>query len=300
MDDFALGIILGILGAAFFAIQNVIVKWLGEDVRPVAANSIRVWISLPIVIFIALNPFRQANFEIAIETYVVLALSVFFAAGFGDVVYFQSQDRIGVSTAFAIANTYPIVTYFFAILFLSDVFIPIRFLGVILAITGIILISREQDIQYPDEPENQNRGIDRIGYLMAGSTAVMFALATIMVDIGVTGVDPLDANVIRLAFGSVMLMPTFYWSRRKGMRMPSRRGIRIMAIAGILGMAIASTFWVASVKYIGATLSAVIGSISPLFALPMSVRYLNEIVNWKVGLGTIATIIGIWITLIAG
>ena len=300
MDDFTLGIILGILGAAFFAIQNVIVKWLGEDVRPVAANSIRVWISLPIVLFIAVNPFRQASFAIPIGTYVVLALSVFFAAGFGDVVYFQSQDRIGVSTAFAVANTYPIVTYFFAIFFLSDVFIPIRFLGVILAITGIILISREQDIQYPDEPDNQNRGVDRIGYLMAGSTAVMFALATIMVDIGVTGVDPLDANVIRLAFGSLMLMPTFYLSRRKGMRMPSRRGIRIMAIAGILGMAIASTFWVASVKYIGATLSAVIGSISPLFALPMSIRYLNETVNWKVGLGTIVTIIGIWITLIAG
>ena len=237
-----------------------------------------------------------------IETLLALALSVFFAAGFGDVVYYQSQDRIGVSTAFAIANTYPIVTYFFAILFLGDIFIPVRFMGVILAITGIMLISREQDIQYPDEPEaeNQSRGIDRIGYLMAGSTAVMFALATIMVDIGTSGVDPLDANLIRLTFGSLMLMPTFYWSRRKGMRMPSRRGVKIVALASILGMALSSTYWVASVKYIGSTLSAVIGSTSPLFALPLSIKYLSETVNWKVGLGTVATIIGIWITLVAG
>jgi drug/metabolite transporter (DMT)-like permease len=300
LDEFTFGVILGILGASFFAIQNVIIKWIGEDVRPVAANSIRVWVAFPIVLFIAVNPFRQANLIMPMETLLALALSVFFAAGFGDVVYYQGQDRIGVSTAFAIANTYPIVTYFFAILFLSDMFIPVRFMGVILAITGIILISREQDIQYPDEPENQNRGIDKIGYLMAGSTAVMFAFATIMVDIGTTGVDPLDANLIRLTFGSLMLMPTFYWSRRKGMRMPSRRGIKIVAIASILGMALSSTFWVASVKYIGATLSAVIGSTSPLFALPLSVRYLDETVNWKVGLGTIATIIGIWITLIAG
>ncbi|MHA2142544.1 MAG: DMT family transporter [Candidatus Thorarchaeota archaeon] len=283
-----------------FAVQNVIIKWIGEDVRPVAANSIRVWISLPIVLFIAVNPFRQANLALPIETYVVLALSVFFAAGFGDVVFFQGQDRIGVSAAFAIANTYPIVTYLLAILFLGDLFIPVRFIGVVLAITGIILISREQDVQYPDEPEVETKGIDKLGYLMAASTAVMFALATIMVDIGTVSVDPLDANLIRLAFGSVMLMPTFYFSRRMGMRMPSRRGIKIVGGAAILGMALASTFWVASVKYIGATISAVIGSTSPLFALPFSMRYLDETVNWKVGIGTAATIIGIWITLIAG
>ncbi|MFW9911877.1 MAG: DMT family transporter [Candidatus Thorarchaeota archaeon] len=299
MDEFIFGIILGLLSALFFAVQNVIIKWIGEDVRPVAANSIRVWISLPIIFFIAVNPFRQANFALPMQTYVALALSVFFAAGFGDVVFFQSQDRIGVSSAFAIANTYPMVTYFLAILFLGDLFIPVRFIGVILAISGIILISREQNKQYPDEDEEQLKGLDKLGYFMAASAAVMFALATIMVDIGTTVVDPLDANVIRLACGSLMLVPTFYFSKRRGMRMPSRRGIKVVAGASVVGMALASTFWVASVKYVGATISAVLGSISPLFALPLSLRYLAETVNWKVGLGTVSTIIGIWITLVA-
>ena len=288
------------LGALFFAVQNVIIKWIGEDVRPVAANSIRVWISLPIVFFIAVNPFRQANLALPLQTYVILALSVFFAAGFGDVVFFQSQDRIGVSSAFAIANTYPIVTYILAILFLGDLFIPVRFIGVILAISGIILISREQNKQHPDEDEAQLKGLDKLGYFMAASAAVMFALATIMVDIGTVVVDPLDANVIRLACGSLMLAPTFYFSKQRGMRMPSRRGIKVVAGASVVGMALASTFWVASVKYVGATISAVLGSISPLFALPLSLRYLAETVNWKVGLGTVSTIIGIWITLVAG
>ncbi|MFW9846036.1 MAG: DMT family transporter [Candidatus Thorarchaeota archaeon] len=300
MDDFTFGIIIGILAALFFAIQNVVVKWVGEDVRPVAANSIRVWVSLPVILIITWNPFRQPNLALPLDTVIVLALSVFFAAGFGDVVFYESQDRIGVSTAFNISNTYPIVTYFFAILILGDIFIPIRFIGVLMAIAGIIMISREQNIQYPDEPETKSSGLDRLGYIMAISTAIMFAFATILVDIGVSGIDPLDANLVRVAFGSLMLMPNFYWARRKGMNLPSRRGIKIMAIAGIFGMAFASIFWVASVKYIGATLSAVIGSISPLFALPFSVKYLNERVNWKVGLGTLVTIFGIWVTLIAG
>ncbi|MFX1331900.1 MAG: DMT family transporter [Promethearchaeota archaeon] len=300
MDEFTFGVILGVLCALFFAVQNVVIKWIGEDVRPVAANSIRVWISLPIVFFIAVNPFRQSNLALPLETYIALVLSVFFAAGFADTVYYQSQDRIGVSSAFAITNTYPIVTYVLAILFLGDSWIPVRFLGVVLAISGIILISREQDVQYLDKPEVKTGGLDKIGYFMAAITAIMYALATIMVDIGTTGVDPLDANLIRLACGSLMLMPAFYFSRRRGMRMPSRHGIKVVAGAAILGMALASTFWVASVKFVGATISAVLGSTSPLFALPLSMRYLDETVNWKVGIGTLATIIGIWIALIAG
>ncbi len=299
MDDFTFGVILGILSSVFFAIQNVIVKWLGEDVRPVAANSIRLWVSLPIVLIIALNPFRQANLIMPLETILILGLSVVFAAGFGDVIYFLSQDRIGVSTAFAIANTYPIVTYFLAILFLGELFIPARFLGVILAIAGIVFISREQRDSSSEE-ETKPDNVDKIGYLLAGVTCVSFALATILVDVGVTGVDPLDANVVRLTLGSVMIAPAFYWSNSRGMPFPSRRGIKIMAIAGFFGMALASTFWVASVKYVGATLSAIIGSVAPLIALPFSVKLLNENVNWKIGIGTIATILGIWITLIAG
>jgi drug/metabolite transporter (DMT)-like permease len=299
VDDFTFGVILGILSSMFFAIQNVIVKWLGEDVRPVAANSIRLWVSLPIVFIIALNPFRQANLIMPLETILILGLSVVFAAGFGDVIYFLSQDRIGVSTAFAIANTYPIVTYFLAILFLGELFIPARFLGVVLAIAGIVFISREQRDSRSEE-ESKLDSVDKIGYLLAGVTCVSFALATVLVDVGVTGVDPLDANVIRLTLGSVMIAPAFYWSKSRGMPIPSRRGIKIMAIAGFFGMALASTFWVASVKYVGATLSAIIGSVAPLIALPFSVKLLNENVNWKVGIGTIATILGIWITLIAG
>ncbi|MFX1266137.1 MAG: DMT family transporter, partial [Promethearchaeota archaeon] len=141
MEDLVIGVSIGLLSAAFFAIQNVIIKWLGEDVRPVAANSIRMWVSFPLLIVFALNPFRQADFTMPLETMVVLALSVVFAAGLGDIVYYTSQDRIGVSPAFAIANTYPIATYFLVVLFLGEQFLVTRLIGLTLAICGIVVIS---------------------------------------------------------------------------------------------------------------------------------------------------------------
>ncbi|MFX0045558.1 MAG: DMT family transporter [Candidatus Hermodarchaeota archaeon] len=299
MEDLVIGVSIGLLSAAFFAIQNVIIKWLGEDVRPVAANSIRMWVSFPLLIVFAVNPFRQADFTMPLETMVVLALSVVFAAGLGDVVYYTSQDRIGVSTAFAIANTYPIATYFLVVLFLGEQFLVTRLIGLILAICGIVVISIQLQASSSEDENDGPRKTDTLGYALAVLTVLMYACATIMIDVGVTDVDPIDANVFRLAFGSVLLAPVFYGSWRIGMPLPSRRGMKIVGVAGIFGMALASTFYVASIKYIGATLGAIVGSTAPLFALPFTIRYLDEPINWKVGIGTFAAVLGVWITLVA-
>ncbi|MFX1602437.1 MAG: DMT family transporter [Promethearchaeota archaeon] len=299
MEDLVIGVSIGLLSAAFFAIQNVIIKWLGEDVRPVAANSIRMWVSFPLLIVFALNPFRQADFTMPLETMVVLALSVVFAAGLGDIVYYTSQDRIGVSPAFAIANTYPIATYFLVVLFLGEQFLVTRLIGLILAICGIVVISIQLQASSSEDENDGPRKTDTLGYALAVLTVLMYACATIMIDVGVTDVDPIDANVFRLAFGSVLLAPVFYGSWRIGMPLPSRRGMKIVGVAGIFGMALASTFYVASIKYIGATLGAIVGSTAPLFALPFTIRYLDEPINWKVGIGTFAAVLGVWITLVA-
>ncbi len=299
MEDLVIGVSVGLLSAAFFAVQNVIIKWLGEDVRPVAANSIRLWVSFPLLLIFALNPFRQADFTMPLETMIVLALSVVLAAGLGDVVYYTSQDRIGVSPAFAIANTYPIATYSLAVLFLGEHFLVTRLIGVVLAICGIVLISLQLQMSAPADESDGPKKTDTTGYALAILTVLMYACATIMIDVGVTDVDPIDANVFRLAFGSVLLAPVFYGSWRIGMPLPSRRGVKIVGVAGIFGMALASTFYVASIKYIGATLGAIVGSTAPLFALPFTMRYLDEPINWKVGVGTVAAVLGVWMTLVA-
>ncbi|UCH05282.1 MAG: DMT family transporter, partial [Candidatus Thorarchaeota archaeon] len=167
------------------------------------------------------------------------------------------------------------------------------------AICGIVVISVQLQTRSPEDEKDGPKNTDTVGYALAVLTVLMYACATILIDVGVTDVDPIDANVFRLAFGSVLLAPVFYGSWRIGMPLPSRRGMKIIGVAGIFGMALASTFYVASIKYIGATLGAIIGSTAPLFALPFTMRYLDEPIDWKVGIGTLATVLGVWITLVA-
>jgi len=299
MSELLIGIGAGLLSALFFAIQNVVVKWMGKEVKPVFANSVKMWVSLPVMLLLAFNPFRSANLNLPPQTIVFLALSVLFGAAFGDFIYFASQDRIGVSSAFAIANTYPIITYLLAIAFLGELFFVTRLFGAVLAVLGIAIITQEQSKETTDEDIPTHKARNYSGYALAVLTSIMYAIATIMIDSGVRNVDPIDANVIRLAFGSVFLVPLFYAYRRKGMNIPSKKNIRILTIVGVFGLAFASLLYVASIKNLGASLGAILGSTAPLFALPFSIWLLDEIVNWKVALGTLISIIGICLTIVA-
>jgi drug/metabolite transporter (DMT)-like permease len=47
------------------------------------------------------------------------------------------------------------------------------------------------------------------------------------------------------------------------------------------------------VKLIGAAVASVLGSLSPLFALPISVFFLKEHVSWKSLLGVLLTVSGV-------
>ena len=295
MSDLIIGTIIGLLSSAFFAIQNVLIGGEKEEVNALIANSIKMWISLPLMLFLVLFPWRIHEFLLPQSALLPLAISIVLGGAFGDAIYLSSQERIGVSRAFPIANTYPIITYMVALLILDEVLRITTVTGIILAIIGVILVSRELE---QEDTEEESLPYDWKGLALALVSSVMLAFATIFMDIGVTDIDPIDANLFRMTIGSIVMLPIFSASYRQRSRQLSRRAVRMVAVAGFFGMGLASLFYVASIKLVGATIGAVIGSTSPLFALPFSVLYLKEKITWRGVLGTIATIIGIWLVVV--
>jgi drug/metabolite transporter (DMT)-like permease len=292
MSDLVIGTLLGLLSSAFFAIQNVLIRGQREGVNALIANSIKMWVSLPLMLALVVLPWRSHEFLLPPSVLLPLAISVLMGGAFGDAAYLSSQERIGVSRAFPISNTYPIITYLFALFLLDDVLRVTTALGIILAISGVILVSRELAAEESEENDNP---FDWRGLALALASSIMFAFATIFMEIGVTSIDPIDANLFRMTIGSLAMIPIFSFSYRYRTKPLSKRAMQIIAVAGFFGMGFASLLYVASIKLVGATIGAVIGSTAPLFALPISVFYLKERVTWRGLLGTIATIIGIWL-----
>ena len=271
--DVIFGTAIGFLVASMWAFSVVVYRSQSDEIRPIAIGSVKMWIAFGLMILLVTLPWRPNAFSVPVESIIYLALSASLGAVAGDTILFMSQERIGVSYSFPIAMAFPVLTYILAILFLGDEVSAMRFIGTIIAVVGLIMISREQNLE---QDEDGNSHLDLLGIGMALFTMVCYAVSTVLLDIGVTGVDPIDANFVRVFIGSIEFIPIYIVASHMGMPKPTRRATKIVAAAGFFGMAVGSVLYVTMVKYIGASMGSVIGSTSPLFAVPVSMIFLKE------------------------
>jgi len=299
---FLTGFFMGILGAALFGISNVVYKSQSAEIQPLAINAFKMWIALPVIVIVVLLFLYPTGFNVSLASIPFFAASIILGAGIGDLFYLTSQSRIGVSRAFPIAMTFPIITYFLSILFLNEPPLITRFAGATLAIVGISLITLEQARQEPDSSKSTDDQPsfkwDIIGVLLAICAALSWSTATVILQVGLIGADPIDANLIRIIIGSLFLLPLFLFARHRGMPMPTKRATKYVVIAGFFGMGLGSILYVNAVFFTGAAVTSVIAATAPLFALPFSIIFLKEKVTPLILLGTILTISGVWLVVL--
>lgn len=301
-EFFIIGAVMGIAGAALFGISNVVYKSQGAEIHPIAINAFKMWITIPVILIIVLILLVPTGFTVPLTSIPFLMLSIILGAGIGDLIYLTSQARIGVSRAFPIAMAFPLITYFFSVVFLHEPILFTRLVGAILAILGLSLITREQAKQHRGGPTENNSSPqmswDRLGVALALLAALAWASAMVILQFGLVGTDPIDANLIRILVGSAFLLPIFLIARQHGMPMPTKRATKFTIITGFFGMGIGSILYVNAVFFTGAAVTSVIASTAPLFALPFTIVYLKEKVTLPILVGTILTICGVWLVIL--
>jgi drug/metabolite transporter (DMT)-like permease len=294
--DIIIGTAIGLFCAMLWAISTNIYKSQSEEATPLAISALKMWGALVFMSIIVILPFRATPFYVPAENMIFLIASVTIGLVIGDLVYLTSQERIGVSYAFPIANIYPILTYIVAIFLVNDTIIISRFVGILIAIIGVTLISREH------AKDNELNGItkfDALGIGFSFLAALCWAFGSVFLQIGVVNIDPIDANFIRLLFGGAIFIPLFLGATKRGMALPSRRATKIVLAAGFLGMTMGSLLYTYAVKLIGAPVSALLGSTSPLFAMPISVVLLKERFSYRSIVGVLLTVLGVMLVVLA-
>ena len=289
--DLVLGSTIGIISAALYGLSVVVYRSQADEISPIAVSSIKMWVALPFMVVMTL---LIPGLEVALlplMTVVLLSTSVLLGAVIGDTIYLWSQERIGVSYAFPIAMSFPIITFFMTVVFLNEPLILSRLGGAIIAVVGIILISNEQNRSQKNS-ETPSK-MDLFGIFGAIATAVLYATGTTVLQVGIEGVDPIAGNLIRIVVGSIAFVPMVAVARVGGMSVPTRSATVRVIIAGFFGMALGSILYVAAVAMVGAAIMSVIASTAPLFAVPVSVLILKEKVTRNAGVGILATILGV-------
>ena len=295
--ELIIGSLIGLLGAALYGLSVVVYKSQSDEISPVAISSIKMWVALPFMIIVVLIFPGFDSVFLPLATVAVLGISVTLGAVIGDTIYLWSQERIGVSYAFPIAMSFPIMTYFLTVVFLGEPPILSRLAGAIIAVIGVILISNEQNReQVPTEGNEEvtpRRRLDLWGIAGAVITAVLYAIGTTLLQVGIEGVDPISGSFVRIVIGSIAFVPIFAVAKYQGMTWPTRKATTRVIIARFFGMALGSLLYVYAVAMVGAAIMSVIASVAPLFAIPVSVFVLKEKFTPLAFIGVILTLIGI-------
>ncbi|NWF95242.1 MAG: DMT family transporter [Candidatus Thorarchaeota archaeon] len=298
--EFYLGVLSGVFGSALYAISVVVYRGQRESIRPLDISSVKMWTALPLMVLLVLAGVGQSPELFPVETVLLLSLSILLGAVIGDTLYLVSQERIGVSYAFPVAMSFPILTYFLTVAFLGEPLIVLRLVGACVAVLWVIILSREQNSHPADPSPASKRRLDVLGLSLAILTAVLYAVGTTILQVGVKDVDPIGANLVRVGVGSAAFVPLSFAAHWRGMMSPSKHAVLIVAISGFFGMGIGSILYVYAVKFAGAAVSSVIASSAPLFALPVSVLALKEQVSRIAALGVVATVAGVLMVVLGG
>lgn len=293
-QDMIVGIAAGITTAALYAASVVIYRREGDEISPIAASSLKMWVALLLMGILVLLPLGYNPFSLTIEVTLLLTLSVIINAVLGDSIYLASQERIGVAYAFPISGLFPIFTYLIAIVFLGEDLLFGRLLGTVIAVVGVVILSSQQN---RPESNQETRKLDWLGIGLAFLTSILYAIGTILLQVGVTDVEPVEGNFIRILYGSIAFVPIFLVSKQHKAN-PSRKAIRNVTIAGLFGMGIGSLMYVTSVKFLGAAISSVVTSTSPLFAVTFSVIFLKERVSKVAALSILLIVLGVVLVVI--
>ncbi|MFX0108387.1 MAG: EamA family transporter, partial [Candidatus Hodarchaeota archaeon] len=107
--ELILGTAIGLLASAFWAISVTVYRSQSDEIRPLAIGAVKMWLAFAFMCVVVMLPFRSQPLAVPAGAIFYLVISVTCGAVIGDTIYFYSQERIGVSYAFPIAMSFPIL-----------------------------------------------------------------------------------------------------------------------------------------------------------------------------------------------
>jgi drug/metabolite transporter (DMT)-like permease len=297
-EIYNIGILSALAATLLFGITNVVYKKLDKDLSAIDITFTRVWVSLLPAYFFAILSAGTFEFEVPPQSMLPLGVSMILGIVAGDTVYFLSQERIGVARAFPIAMSYPLVVYLLAALFLDEPVIIQRIIGAVFVVVGVAAIARTEASHQNTEQSIANDQRERIGVLFAFLTVCLWALSDVIFQFGLASVGVAEANFFRMFVASVVLIPIFFITHRGGRSLPSGRITLLALLTGLFSIALSLILYSYAVKFVGATITAVIVASAPIFTAPLSAIYLKEEMGVKVVGGTLLTILGVILVVI--
>jgi drug/metabolite transporter (DMT)-like permease len=286
ISDPTLGALCALGAALAWSVTSLLARSVIAHYGSVTINAVRSGVAGTLLVtWVVLSDGPATLVTMSWATFGLLTVSIVAAIAVGDSVFFESTRAIGLGRAMTIATTYPIGAAVLAAVLFGEIITTGIALGTLLTLTGVgVIVSSRTEAR----PERLWFGV-----WTAVLASVAWAVSTVMMKPPLREIEPLTAQAIRLPLASVLLFLT-PWTRgavaalRDGGSGPLLR----MGVLSVV-TAFSSVLFVASLKYAGVTVGAVLSSTAPLFAIPLGVLFLGERVSPAIVIGAIIAVAGI-------
>jgi drug/metabolite transporter (DMT)-like permease len=145
--------------------------------------------------------------------------------------------------------------------------------------------------------QRQAEGALITGLALVLAAAVAWALSTVWLQTLTADASLLVVNTVRVPVAAV-LIGGVAWGR--GVLRPRsyrRQDLALLGAAGLVGSGLGSLLYVYALKEAGAGRSALLNSLSPLFALPLAAVFLRESLTRSTVAGTALALGGMWLVI---
>jgi len=135
--------LLWVLTLLFWGTSPLLEKVALRAVPPLLALAVRTGVAaLALVLAVILTGEGRGLAEMRPRDFLVLAGSGLLAGFLGMLTYFMLLKSGAASKIVPLTAAYPLVTALLALLFLREALTPVRLLGILLTITGLIILQR--------------------------------------------------------------------------------------------------------------------------------------------------------------
>jgi drug/metabolite transporter (DMT)-like permease len=285
-----IGEIAGLLSACAWGATGIVIRAYLGAVPAVAVNTLRNSMSAGAFLRVWIGFSNRAPIPQVAVLFLVASMIV--GLVIGDSLYFEALKRIGVARAMPISMGYPVITSVLAALLLGERLTPLSVIGMLATLVGVYLVAMPAAGVARALSQQPATGY-WVGVGLAAVAAVCWSFSAISVKPALEMTDVVTASVVRTGLAVIVLWMV---TMRRGTVPLSTwfhgRSLRAIAAVGALGV-VSTGLFLECIAVAGAATAAVLSATSPIFAVPVSILLLRERGSWRVGAGTLVSVVGV-------
>ena len=269
--DIYTGMGLAVLAAIIWSGNFIVARGVSQQIPPISLAFYRWSMATLIMLPIAWKGFRQQAPLLKQHSTYLFWTALSGITLFNTFVYIAGHYTQAINLALIGTTSSPVFAIILAALFLKERIKPLRVVGLLLCIAGIILLLSQGSWQKL-QAFHFTAGD---GWILLA--ALSFAIYTIFVRRKPAAIQPILFLFTVFAIGTLVLLPFYVWEMTQAP--PVQWNLSLVGIILYLGAGasvMAFLFWNMAIGKLGAARTALFGNLIPVFSTLEAVWILNE------------------------